>query len=290
MSPAKTKKEIVYSESESESEFSDIEEEEEDDIEEDEIIEEDEEKEERIVDDDDYTDTDDDEIINEEDEEEDYEEEQEDFEEETIVEEQVEDIPLEEAEEIVESSMNIEDGQTKYVKKRTLKIKYYEVPSSYKKYKMHEVSREQVITMFVDMLGNQKNAETFEKYIFQSVGNSLEKFENKFKYIETARNLIDYFMNLKGKNNLKLSDILDMVKNNKLDFSSNFYEEYREEIKKELKKSQVPVEVVEGLFPCPKCKSENTQHYSVQTRRSDEPPTIFLECLNKFCLHKWRMG
>jgi DNA-directed RNA polymerase subunit M/transcription elongation factor TFIIS len=196
-------------------------------------------------------------------------------------------------EEIEESSMNVQEEQTKYVKKRTLKIKYYEIPSTYKKYKINDITntaREQVIIMFVDILGSQKNAETFEKYIYQSVGNDIEKFENKFKYIETARNLIDYFINLKSKNNLKLSDILDMIKNNKLNFSSDFYEEYKEEIKKELKKSQVPVEVVEGLFPCPKCKSENTQHYSVQTRRSDEPPTIFLECLNKFCLHKWRMG
>jgi hypothetical protein len=31
--------------------------------------------------------------------------------------------------------------------------------------------------MFVDILGSQKNAETFEKYIYQSVGNDIEKIK-----------------------------------------------------------------------------------------------------------------
>ena len=287
MAPAKTKKEIVYSESESEydSEF------EEDDIEDDEKDSlEDEEKEERIVDDDDEESDSDEDSIYEEDEEDVDEEEQEEFEEEVPVEECVdEDIVLDETE---ESIINIEEEPAvKYTKKRTLKVKYYQVPATYKQYNfVNDLTREKVVSSLFDILENQKNAETFEKYIYQSVGSDIEKFENKFKYIETFRNLIDYLINIKADKNLKLSDILNLVKNNRINFSAEFYEPYREEIKKELKKSQLSVEVVEGLFECPKCKGKETESYSVQLRRADEPPTVFIECINKRCKHKWRMG
>jgi DNA-directed RNA polymerase subunit M/transcription elongation factor TFIIS len=273
MAPSKTKKKVVYSESEeseddiyisdqevsaSESEEEDSESEEDDNYLEDENAEDDEEV-----------------------------EEQEDCEEECNPEAEGEIIEAEGGE---DDSVTIQDEeQVKYVKKRTLKLKYYIVPSTYKTYKFNDsLVRENVINMLLPHLKTQKNAETFEKYIYQLVDNNIENHSNKFKYIEMVRNLIDYLIKFREK--LKLSDILEVVKNNKLNYSSDVYEEYREEIKKELKKSQLPVEVVEGLFPCPKCKGNNTRHYSVQTRRSDEPPTIFLDCQNKFCLHKWRVG
>jgi DNA-directed RNA polymerase subunit M/transcription elongation factor TFIIS len=285
MAPAKTKKEIVYSDSESdyESEFED------DDIEDDDKNPLEEEKEERIIDDDDDDEESEEEIIYEDEEEEDDEEQQE-FEEEIPVEDSIgEDIGLEEAEETI---INIEEEPAvKYTKKRTLKVKYYQVPGTYKQYKFaSDLTREKVVSSLFDILENQKNAETFEKYIFQSVGSDIEKFENKFKYIETFRNLIDYLINIKADKNLKLSDILSLVKNNQINFSADFYEPYREEIKKELKKSQLSVEVIEGLFECPKCKGKETESYSVQLRRADEPPTVFIECINKRCKHKWRMG
>jgi DNA-directed RNA polymerase subunit M/transcription elongation factor TFIIS len=221
----------------------------------------------------------------EEDEEEECEEECEEAGEDTIVEDIVEGA-------VEDDSITIheDEEQVKYVKKRILKLKYYNVPSTYKTYNFNDnLVRENVVNMFLPILKTQKNAETFEKYIFQSVDN-IDSPNNKFKYIETVRNVFDYIARLKDSLHLKLSDILELVKNNKLNYSSDFYEEYREDIKKELKKSQLPVEVLEGLFPCPKCKGKNTRHYSVQTRRSDEPPTIFLDCQNKFCLHKWRVG
>jgi DNA-directed RNA polymerase subunit M/transcription elongation factor TFIIS len=287
MAPAKTKKEIVYSDSESEFE-SDFEEDDFEDDEKDPLLEDDE-KEERIIDDDDEEESEEDSVY-EEDEEENEEEEQQEFEEEVPIEECIgEDIGIEEAE---ESIINIEEEPaTKYTKKRTLKVKYYQVPGTYKQYNfVNDLTREKVVSSLFDILENQKNAETFEKYIYQSVGSDIEKFENKFKYIETFRNLIDYLINIKADKNLKLSDILNMLKNDKINFSADFYEPYREEIKKELKKSQLSVEVVEGLFECPKCKGKETESYSVQLRRADEPPTVFIECINKRCKHKWRMG
>ena len=289
MAPVKTKKEIVYSDSDSEFE-SDFEEDDIEDDEKDPLLEDDE-KEERIIDDDDEEEeSEEDELYNEEDEEDEEVEEQQEFEDEVQIEECVGDeIGLEETDETI---INIEEEPaTKYTKKRTLKVKYYQIPGTYRQYNfVNDLTREKVISSLFDILENQKNAETFEKYIYQSVGSDIENFENKFKYIETFRNLIDYLINIKADKNLKLSDILNLVKNNQINFSDNFYEPYREEIKKELKKSQLSVEVVEGLFECPKCKGKETESYSVQLRRADEPPTVFIECINKRCKHKWRMG
>jgi DNA-directed RNA polymerase subunit M/transcription elongation factor TFIIS len=42
----------------------------------------------------------------------------------------------------------------------------------------------------------------------------------------------------------------------------------------------------EGLFGCPRCRSRNTEHTSVQTRRADEAATIFIFCHS--CQHRWR--
>ena len=57
---------------------------------------------------------------------------------------------------------------------------------------------------------------------------------------------------------------------------------------KEIAKIKTPIEIVEGIFQCPKCGSKKTNHYSVQLRRSDEPPTIFISCTDKTCKFKWR--
>ena len=42
-----------------------------------------------------------------------------------------------------------------------------------------------------------------------------------------------------------------------------------------------------GEFTCSKCKSNKTSHYEKQTRSSDEPMTVFVQCLN--CGKRWRM-
>eukprot|EP00601_Ochromonadales_sp_CCMP2298_P007487 CAMPEP_0173197668 /NCGR_PEP_ID=MMETSP1141-20130122/16286_1 /TAXON_ID=483371 /ORGANISM="non described non described, Strain CCMP2298" /LENGTH=320 /DNA_ID=CAMNT_0014122429 /DNA_START=26 /DNA_END=985 /DNA_ORIENTATION=- len=40
-----------------------------------------------------------------------------------------------------------------------------------------------------------------------------------------------------------------------------------------------------GEFTCRKCKGTKTSHYSLQTRSSDEPMTVFVECLG--CGNRW---
>lgn len=191
----------------------------------------------------------------------------------------------------------VHEEAVKPTKKKTLKINFNEVPSTYRAYSFNqeEELREKTVKQLFELLNSQKNAETFEKYIFQTtVENHSEGTEiparHRFKYVETVRNLFDYLLTIKETHKLKLSDILEVVKTNKMNYDSFFYEPYKEEIRKELKKSQIPVDVIEGIFTCPMCNLKYTQHYSVQTRRADEPPTVFIHCLNKDCKHKWRKG
>jgi transcription elongation factor S-II len=41
-----------------------------------------------------------------------------------------------------------------------------------------------------------------------------------------------------------------------------------------------------GEFTCKRCKGTKTHHYSMQTRSSDEPMTVFVTCLT--CNNRWR--
>lgn len=41
-----------------------------------------------------------------------------------------------------------------------------------------------------------------------------------------------------------------------------------------------------GLFKCPRCRTNNTTYYSLQTRSADEPMTNFVTCLG--CENRWK--
>ena len=66
-----------------------------------------------------------------------------------------------------------------------------------------------------------------------------------------------------------------------------------EGILKDTKKRVREVEVVEEhesnpvvAQECPKCKKNKAYHWSIQTRSSDEPETLFFKCVE--CKHQWR--
>ena len=44
-------------------------------------------------------------------------------------------------------------------------------------------------------------------------------------------------------------------------------------------------EEYEGILKCPKCKSNKTSYFQMQTRSADEPMTTYAECL---CGNKWK--
>ena len=198
---------------------------------------------------------------------------------------------------------NDDEGETvsdfKAIKKKKLILNIVKIKSTYKNYKYYKdtssidtVLREKVKQQLFELLDSKKNSETFEKYLFILSTSFVCETSSDLKivYMDNARNLIGYLLPLENPSEKNLTYVLDILKQNKLNYKSEFYETYDENIKQELKKVQIPVEIIEGIFSCPKCHNKFTQHYSIQTRRSDEPPTIFIHCLTKGCLHKWRKG
>lgn len=49
---------------------------------------------------------------------------------------------------------------------------------------------------------------------------------------------------------------------------------------------QIGINTEGGEFTCSRCKGTKTSHYSMQTRSSDEPMTVFITCLT--CRKRWR--
>ena len=89
---------------------------------------------------------------------------------------------------------------------------------------------------------------------------------------------------------IKTKEMWGKIKHSGSSFSTNIWDEFRENIKKDVIKLKSPVEVIEGMYTCPKCNCNLTQSYNVQLRRADEPMTTFITCMNKNCKNKWRKG
>jgi len=71
-------------------------------------------------------------------------------------------------------------------------------------------------------------------------------------------------------------------------FYAHCFDQYIEEEKRQVINMQQPIQGTESMYTCKRCNSSNTYSYSVQLRRSDEPPTIFITCLNQNCGAKWK--
>lgn len=56
------------------------------------------------------------------------------------------------------------------------------------------------------------------------------------------------------------------------------------ETQRELAKLKMDEEL-QGILKCPKCKSNKTSYYQMQTRSADEPATNFCSCI---CGHRWK--
>ena len=257
---------------------------------------------------------DEEEIDDEEEEEEDDDEEEDDEEEEE--EEIIEDI--EEAEdnedEINDDEENeefdeddgillVEEEPVKVKRKREYILNKKEIEKQEKEFLYNNFTDEDFINNikeYLQQITTQKNSEILLKNILESskTGTNINVVSRK-EILEKVNYLVYFYTTLNEGDTLgsplkTIKEIQTDIKNNNIGFYSysnnNFWDQYREIIKKEVNKIKQPVEVVDGLYSCSKCKGTVTQSYSIQTRRSDEPPTVFIHCMNKQCMHKWREG
>lgn len=128
---------------------------------------------------------------------------------------------------------------------------------------------------------------TFEQFVSSKKANKLENIIFKYSFdVEHYIHLSKFILGFINEKSCK--EIAIDIINNKTHFNNSFFDNERDTLLKEILKIKTPIEIVEGIFQCPKCGSKKTNHYSVQLRRSDEPPTIFISCMEKTCKFKWR--
>ena len=263
----------------------------------------------------DETEEEDEEVEDEEEEDEENEDEEEQIEDEEE-EEEVED-EYNEIEEIDEVEKEDEDGLIlveedviKQKRKREYILNKKEIEIQKNKFNYNNMSEEEFINnikQYLEKITTQKNSEILVKNIIDSsdgrspselreaprVNKNKESKLYRKEILDKVNHLI-YFYSGSTTSLKSIKEIQTDIKNNNIGFyntsDNNFWDIYRESIKKEVNKIKQPVEVVDGLYSCSKCKGTITQSYSIQTRRSDEPPTVFIHCMNKLCLHKWREG
>jgi DNA-directed RNA polymerase subunit M/transcription elongation factor TFIIS len=86
-------------------------------------------------------------------------------------------------------------------------------------------------------------------------------------------------------NNIKLSDILKNIKENKIEWEHNEYKDISNYLKEQDEFLENPFQIEEGIFECTKCNSKKVFSYSKQSRSCDEATTIYCQCSN--CKQKW---
>jgi DNA-directed RNA polymerase subunit M/transcription elongation factor TFIIS len=88
---------------------------------------------------------------------------------------------------------------------------------------------------------------------------------------------------LKNRKNLKM--VLMNIKNGRIGWNSQIYDEERARIAEHDEYIVCPIEVVEGVSQCGKCGSKKTFSMQKQVRGGDEPATTFCRCSQ--CDHTW---
>lgn len=125
------------------------------------------------------------------------------------------------------------------------------------------------------VLKNEKNCQTFEKYIFEKT-----KGESQF-YKWCLYQIIGLLI----RDKTKIREIIEGVKQDKIGWNSSIYDSIRSKIEEYDDYLVKPFEVVEGVVQCGKCQSKKTWSVQKQTRGGDEPMTTFSRCVE--CGHQW---
>ena len=138
------------------------------------------------------------------------------------------------------------------------------------------INRERAIQALGTVLKQGKNAQLFEKYIYDKV-----KGESADIYNWSVYQVLGFLLQSRER----MRAVAEEIKEGRIGWRSPTYgdvisrlEEYDEYLAK-------PFEVVDGVVECGKCQSKKTWSVQKQTRSSDEPMTTFSRCVE--CGHQW---
>ena len=138
--------------------------------------------------------------------------------------------------------------------------------------------REQGRDALKTVLKQQKNIETIERNIFNKIKSSLDpQKEYKIVIFQVIGDI---------HNGVELKQILTNIKNNKVGWEHNSYNEMANKIAEQNEFIRNPFEVEEGVFQCKACGSKRVYSYARQDRSCDEGTSVYAQCVA--CKAKWR--
>lgn len=138
--------------------------------------------------------------------------------------------------------------------------------------------REQGRDALKTVLKQQKNIETIERNIFNKIKSSLDpQKEYKIVIFQVIGDI---------HNGVELKQILTNIKNNKVGWEHNSYNEMANNIAEQNEFIRNPFEVEEGVFQCKACGSKRVYSYARQDRSCDEGTSVYAQCVA--CKAKWR--
>ena len=138
--------------------------------------------------------------------------------------------------------------------------------------------REQGRDALKTVLKQQKNIETIERNIFNKIKSSSDpQKEYKIVIFQVIGDI---------HNGVELKQILTNIKNNKVGWEHNSYNEMANKIAEQNEFIRNPFEVEEGVFQCKACGSKRVYSYARQDRSCDEGTSVYAQCVA--CKAKWR--
>jgi DNA-directed RNA polymerase subunit M/transcription elongation factor TFIIS len=125
------------------------------------------------------------------------------------------------------------------------------------------------------VLKEEKNLNVIEKQIYKLSNNNTDDY---ILYVYQAIGDII--------NKTKLKNIMDNLKKNKIGWNHTSFDKMAIFIEEQNDFIKNPFEVEEGVFQCKSCGSKRVFSYTKQDRSSDEPLSVYAQCVA--CKTKWK--
>jgi DNA-directed RNA polymerase subunit M/transcription elongation factor TFIIS len=188
-------------------------------------------------------------------------------------------------------SVNIEesDDETKEIIKRKKGVVY---PRRQKPLYMKRDFRSVTKQTCIELLKNEKNADIFEKHVY----NAAVRLAKKKGVIATShlflRIYTDLIFNLCVKVTPKvIKKYIELLKTDQVEWKDPVFDEFN--ILRKMEESvgsNETVEIEDGMYTCRHCGSVKTRQIQIQIRSADEGMTNFIICANRKCRKMWKQN